>query len=55
MLKIAASALLALCATVLSVQAQATPAPHDLKMIADQPMIAIWMRPDQHLRNPALA
>lgn len=26
---------------------------HDLKMVADQPMLVIWARPEQHLKNPA--
>ncbi len=28
---------------------------HDLKMIADQPIMAIWANPEQHLKNPAAA
>ncbi len=26
---------------------------HDLKMVADQPMLVVWARPEQHLKNPA--
>lgn len=30
-------------------------APYDLKMIADQPIMAIWASPAEHLKNPAAA
>lgn len=30
-------------------------APHDLKFIADQPVIALWASPEQHLKNSAAA
>lgn len=28
---------------------------HDLKMVADQPIMVIWANPEQHLKNPAAA
>lgn len=52
---LAAIALLVAGTAVPSARAQLTAPPHDLKMIADQPVIAIWGRPDVHLKNPALA
>ena len=34
---------------------QAQSAPHDLRFIADKPLVAIWSRPNEHLTNPVLA
>jgi hypothetical protein len=50
-----AMALLTASTTLPSAHAQLNAPPHDLKMIADQPVIALWARPDVHLKNPALA
>ncbi len=52
------SRLLAAIALLIALsQLPAAPAqqPHDLKLIADQPIIALWASPAQHLKNPAAA
>lgn len=46
-----------LIATLLFLQGttQAQSAPHDLRFIADKPLLAIWSHPTEHLKNPVLA